>query len=376
MKPVKNSRSTKEERELKVLLALVDFYIRKGVPVGSNTLKEAGFDSVSSATIRNYFASLDNDGYLDQLHASGGRIPTAKAYRLYANEHLNNLFSKGIGKQLASIKRKDNLEIASFLQECADRLSDLTSSAVFLSAPRFDQDFVIDLKLVGLDTHRALCVMVTNFGVIRTEILHADLKLSSFSIRRLEHYFQARLKVQPTTEPLEEEEILLGQKWYNEVMVRYIVGYANFIDEELFRTGFSNLLEFPEFENVKDLSASLGLFENTHGMRLLLRDVMAHDRLKFWIGEDLTPFAKATPNCTVIAIPYHIHQKPVGAIGLLGPMRLPYKEVFGIMQEISRLISEELTKTVFKHQLTFRQPAEQILFLPKIDRLLISQEKK
>lgn len=84
MIPIK--KMSKEEREKTVLLGLVDHYIREGKPVGSNTLKDVGFQDLSSATLRNYFSILEDQGYLHQQHISGGRIPTAAAYRIYAQE--------------------------------------------------------------------------------------------------------------------------------------------------------------------------------------------------------------------------------------------------------------------------------------------------
>ncbi len=75
-------RFTKENKELKILLGLVELYIKTNTPIGSNSLKESGFDDMSSATIRNYFAELEKKGLLTQPHISGGRIPTSKAFKI------------------------------------------------------------------------------------------------------------------------------------------------------------------------------------------------------------------------------------------------------------------------------------------------------
>ena len=75
----------KGDREQAVLLGLIELYLQHGKPVGSQTLQENGFDSLSTATIRNYFGKMESEGYLKQQHTSGGRIPTQKAFRLYAD---------------------------------------------------------------------------------------------------------------------------------------------------------------------------------------------------------------------------------------------------------------------------------------------------
>src|SRR5580693_4132773 len=77
----------KNDREQAVLIGLVELYLKTGKPIGSSTLQDHGFESLSSATIRNYFSKMEAAGYLKQQHTSGGRIPTAKAFRLYADTY-------------------------------------------------------------------------------------------------------------------------------------------------------------------------------------------------------------------------------------------------------------------------------------------------
>lgn len=347
----------KQDRERKVLLGLVDYYIETGKPVGSNTLKDAGFDDLSSATIRNYFAHLEEEGYLSQQHSSGGRIPTEKAFRLYANEYLHSLIlNEEDDHKLHDLRNQETKNIAAFLQQGAELLSNLTHHAIFLSAPRFDHDVIISIKLVSIDIHRCLCVMVTDFGVIKTEILQTPLKLSAFAVKRIESYFQWRLTGLDQPENLEPEEEQLAHRFYNEIIVRYLVGYSTFIDEEIYRTGLSKLIAFPDFQDAATLANSLALFENAHSMRLILRECSKLHDLKFWIGEDLSNYSVGPQNCAVIAVPYCINQQPVGAIGLLCPMRTPYPRIFGLMRAFADSISEALTRNIYKYKISYRQP--------------------
>ncbi len=370
-------RSIKEARLYKVLLGLVEYYIKTGKAVGSHTLKDEGFHQLSSATLRNYFAQLEQEGFLHQLHASGGRIPTDKAYRFYAQEILaSGELPKAAGVKLASPEESQTREIARYLQEMAELLSRYTSTAVFLSAPRFDHDYIIDIKVVMLDPHRCLCVLITDFGIIQTAILHSDAKLSSFSAKRLEGYFLWRLSGRDKPANMEKHEEKLAQEFFNEVMVRYVVRYSNFADEDIYRTGFSKLLSYPEFDNVQTLATGLALFESIHGMRLLLRDCTSHNQLKFWIGEDLEPFTQAPAMAAVLAIPYYIHQTATGAIGLLGPTRIPYDKLFAALQRFSQDISDTLTQSVYKFKISVRQPAPAGFHLPDTEKLLLEQSSK
>lgn len=376
MKPLvatKPKRSAKDTRLHKVLIGLVECYIATSKPVGSNTLKDAGFPELSSATIRNYFAQLEEEGYLRQLHTSGGRVPTDKAYRFYADQLMQSSSYSGDSHDFPV---NDSREISKYLQTAAEWLSRTTNTAVFLSAPRFDNDFVADIKLVSLDNHRLLCIVVTDFGVIQTVTLHSETKLNAFLLKRLEGYFQWRLKGLEKPETLTEEEDALAQGFYSEVMVRYVVNYSYFTQEDIYRTGFSQLLHYSEFHDAATLASSLTLFENHHRMRLLLRECGSHGSLRCWIGEELAAPGEPSLHASVLAAPYFINQKPVGAIGLMGPTRMPYGKLFGVLQHFAAKIGEALTQTVYKFKLTFRQPEHHALYLPQKEQLLLESKLK
>lgn len=369
-------KMTKEERERKVLIGLIEHYIQTGKPVGSNTLKEAGFGELSSATIRNYFSKLEEEGFLTQQHASGGRVPTPHSFKFYAKEFYNESKLNSEDKErLRKIKQPEGREIANLLRESAQHLSDWTSCAVFLSAPRFDNDFLIDIKVVAIDVHRCLCILVTDFGLIQTELLYTDRKMSTFAAKRIENYFHWRLTGQNKPASLESEEEQLAQKFYNEVMVRFIAGYSNFSAEDIFTTGFSHLLIYPELREASTLTSTLGLFENAHSMRLLLRDCIKHNCLRYWIDDDLKLYTHSVPNCAVLLHPYNVGLAAVGAIGLLGPIRMPYRRLFAILRAFSDSISERLTKTVYKFKLSFRQ-ASPISYLEPEKSLLIGESRR
>lgn len=371
-----NKKTGKELRQERVLYALVEQYIQTGKAIGSHTLQESDFADLSSATIRNYFASLENQGYLNQQHSSGGRLPTHLAYRFYAHQLLDSHFiSPEHHAILLQLSTFESREIAAYLQNAAEILSSLTKGAVFLSAPRFDHDFITSFKLVGLDQSRCLCVLITDFGVIQTELIYVNIKLNAFAVKRMEDYFQCRLTGIKKPENLEPEEEALANKIYNELMLRYLVGYSNFTDEEIYRTGFSKLISYPEFQDPSALSSSLALFENTHSMRLLLKECTALNSIKVWIGDELAHLTSATPECAVASIPYYINKQAVGAIGIMVPVRIAYKEIFALLHGISESISHSLTRNIYKFKIKYRQPNEPSLFLQKEEHRLLGQSR-
>lgn len=378
IKPKSNNikRNPKQDRERKVLIGLIEFYLKTGKPVGSNTLRDEGFEDLSSATIRNYFAQLEEDGYLIQQHSSGGRIPTAKSFKFYAKEFFeeNKIDEKGKAV-FDSYKQQDDREIVKLLREAAQDLSDLSSCAVFLSAPRFDNDFIADIKVVAIDHSRCLCILVTDFGMIQTEVLYTDRKMSTFAAKRIESYFEHRLTGQNKPLNLSEEEEALAHKFYNEVMVRYLVTYSTTKMDDLFTTGFSHLLTFPELQDLTTLTCALELYENTNGMKLLLKDCMKHGILRYWISDDLQPYTHHAEQCAVVAAPYFISSTPVGAVGLLGPLRMPYRKLFQQLRAFSDCISEALTKNVFKYKLDFKTVSPDVPYIENEKHLLIDQSR-
>jgi heat-inducible transcriptional repressor len=371
---VKKKKSKKSEREIQILLGLVDLYIATGKTVSSKSLQENGFDAISPATIRNYFVKLEKEGYLQQQHSSGGRAPTTKAYKLYAQHFIEEDLQQG-NDLLEPLKNYEGTQIALYLQKAAQLLSDITHTPVFLSSPRFDHDFINDLKVLRLDSQRLMCVMLTDFGLIHTEVLPCPKEISEDDIKDLQIYFNWRITAEEEYINLPPKLIEIGKELYNEVMIRYIVNYSNFTHNDIFSTSFSKLLAYPEFSDAYSLASGLSLFENEDSMRSLLKKCSKFEKITAWIGEDLEAYSDCTNNCCVIAIPYKINHKTVGSIALLGPNRLPYRELFSILRTFSQVISNTLTALTCKFKIAYREPTENTIKIAN-DPLLVSDKTK
>lgn len=359
----------KNDREQAVLLGLVELYLKSGKPIGSHTLQENGFESLSSATIRNYFAKMENLGFLKQQHTSGGRIPTEKAFRLYA-EHFSNqgVVEAEQEQALTETLNKENKEIATTLNRMAESLSEMTQCAVFISTPRFDQDFIQDIRLISLDPTKLLSAIITNFGLIHTETIYLDKPVDAFFLRTSEEYFRWRLNKGEKPFFNKEAENKMAQRIYNEIMVRHVVGYTNFHNEDILRTGLSKLLAYPEFNDAAALASSLSLLEDEGQMRAILRECCKKNELSCWIGDELCPFVPAQSECAIVAIPYRINQTIAGAIALLGPMRVPYRNLFGLSRLFSDQLSRTLTDSLHKYKISFRNPQNQPVY-PQIEEI-------
>jgi heat-inducible transcriptional repressor len=160
----------------------------------------------------------------------------------------------------------------------------------------------------------------------------------------------------------------MAQRIYNEIMVRHVVGYTNFHNEDILRTGLSKLLAYPEFNDAAALAGSLSLLEDEHQMRIILRECCKKNELTCWIGDELCPFVPSQSECAIIAIPYRINQTIAGAVALLGPMRLPYRNLFGLTRLFSEHLNRILTESLHKYKISFRKPENQPIY-PQIEEI-------
>lgn len=352
-------RFTKEDKELKILLGLVELYIKTNSPIGSNSLKESGFDNMSSATIRNYFIELEKKGLLTQPHISGGRIPTPKAFKLYANHSLQNTkIDKQDDKLLQDQLKKECKQITEHLNSSLELLSSLTNLSVFQSSPRFDQDFVNNIKLLSLNKNKILCVIVTDFGLIKTEILYSKLDLDEKSLTLIEDFFLWRMNKKQKPNIENQNLYKQAQHLYNEIMVRYIVGYTNLSIEDIYKTGLSKLLSYPEFKDPMLLAEALSIFESKEQMHKILQSSIKNDTITYFIADDLEKFGLKIKNTALICMPYYISNIAVGAIGILCPLRVDYKKIFSILKVFSKYLSDNLTKNIYKFKITFRKTSD------------------
>ncbi len=355
-------RPSRREREHKILMEVIEYYIKTGKPVGSHTLQDETILDISSATIRNYFASLEEEGYLKQQHTSGGRIPQAKGYSLYAATILRELEQKpSLHPDFDFILRLfENLEpgdLISSIQAMTSEIARKLGVAALVSSPRFDQDTVSDIKYIYIDSRRFLSVVITEFGLIYPSVISLD-GITQVLLKKAERFSKMAL-FQEKNEDIfgDERELELLRLIYQEAMASYFTMYSNVVQEDIFRAGFSHLFSYPEFQEGSALKPVLSLFENSSMLRGLLREAARSSSIRCWIGNELEPYCIGESiDASLLIAPYYISGKAVGAIGLIGPMRLPYKELFCGLQEMSLNLSQVLTQTLVKHRITFQMP--------------------
>ncbi len=345
-------KEKRNKRAEEVLFSLIELYVKSGKPVASNTLKEEGLAHLSSATIRNYAAELEELGLLEQVHTSGGRIPTLEGLRLYA-EH--SLMSAKLDSQDAAFLFSNltfhTKELQRSLEVATEALSEIAEVAALVTSPRFDHDSIQEIRLFVLDSTRLLSVIITQFSVCYTNILHVPKRLSSFSAKRIEAFFASKLQPKMSmAEPLTEEETTIAMQLYQEVSLRFMVRYANFTTDEVEKAGLHRLLNYPEFHDPALLGTTLSLMENPNTVHDLIQQTIRSDDITYRIGH---PINKET---TILSIPYQVQGKKVGIIALYGPKRLPYAKLFGLLREFRKIFENQLDQVIRANNITLRTP--------------------
>ena len=169
-----------DERKMKILQAIIDDYILTGVPVGSRTISKKYDMGLSSATIRNEMSDLEELGYLDQPHVSAGRIPSAKAYRLY----VDSLMKTGQIRDdsLESISRHFTgrvSQIEDVIDHAASIISALTRYTAVVLPPKGKQPRMQTVQLVPVSRDAALVVIVTDTGIVRDSTIRIPAEMDS-----------------------------------------------------------------------------------------------------------------------------------------------------------------------------------------------------
>ena len=169
-----------DERKLRILQAIIDDYILTGVPVGSRTISKKYDMGLSSATIRNEMSDLEELGFLDQPHVSAGRVPSAKAYRLYVDTLLEagmipNTTEESVRSHFAG--RVHQME--DVIDHAAQVISSLTHYTAVVLSPKGSQPRIQTIQLVPVSSDTALVVIVTDQGMVRDSVIRIGGQMDS-----------------------------------------------------------------------------------------------------------------------------------------------------------------------------------------------------
>ena len=328
-----------DARHRDVLIALIREYIDTAEPVGSRVLARRHFPALSPATLRNVMADLEEAGYLAQPHASAGRVPTDKAYRLYVDS-----FPKPSTNPRVADARARGSGIDSYMERTSNHLSAVTKMTGLLLAPPLKRTTIARVELVPLEEHRALDVLVTDSGWVTARPLTLEPPLPADEVRKLGRELTRRFGGRTVTQIIEMEttpadpldELHTRARSITEQIVAMLRGRT------LYVSGAINMLDHPEFWDIETTRGLLRTFEQKERLADLMATLAEDEGMRVTIGEE-NPFAEMR-ECTLITSTYLYRDQVLGILGVVGPRRLPYPEVISVVTETARQVTDALTR--------------------------------
>ena len=333
-----------DDRKLRILQAIVEDYILSNTPVGSRTLSKTCGLGVSSATIRNEMADLTEMGYLIQPHVSAGRVPSAKAYRLY----VTRLRPRGMTEQeIESARRAFRSRIRdmeSVDSQGAAAISDLTHYTALVLTPRQSDLKVRSLHLIPLGGGRALLVIVTDSGVIRDTSIRVSSRLDASALYTIGQMLTQRMQGLTLRQM---REMLYGYAASSDADARVLSGIADLAAQVEKQTetdrvtvgGAHNILYYPEYADVMAARAFMDALEDTGSLMHLLRP--QENGICVRIGPETG--IDAFRDCSVITAPYRVGRGHTGTIAIAGPSRMPYARMMDMMGMFSQELTDALS---------------------------------
>lgn len=335
-----------KQRQLDVLNLVVKIYTATGTPVGSKTLMSAGIKA-SSATIRNDLALLEELGFLQKTHVSSGRIPSNKGYRYYVDNLLEpSEVSTQESEMIRSLLGKQFYVINDIVEESAKILSQLTQYTAFSLGPDLEEKILTGFRIVPLNEHQLMAVIVTNRGNVQSQIFTVPDNINSEDIERIVEIFNDRLVGQSMVtvyQKMRTEIPLILQRYFQSptsILELFEAILQKSFEDDVFVSGRINLLDFASvtdrqqfrslFSLMSDHEQLASLFTNTnHAYDILIGSEMHNELLS---------------NMSLILMRYKVTGHGTGTLALLGPNNMSYDKAIGLMDVFKDELTNQLTE--------------------------------
>ena len=327
------------ERKLKILHAIIQNYLETGEPVGSRTISKYTDLNLSSATIRNEMADLEEMGYIIQPHTSAGRIPSDKGYRLYVDMLMEEKEQELNEMQDQMLDKADKMD--QLLKQAAKVLATNTNYATMVSTPMNNSNKIKFIQLSMVDEEQVIAVIVLGGNVIKNKIINIDEPISNENLLKL------NMLLNTTLNGMSIEEINLGliarlkeQAGIHSQVVGYVldaVADAIHVDDDMqiYTSGATNIFKYPELSDNQSAQEIISAFEEKQQLSELVTQTLAQDEntgIQVYIGDE-TP-VQTMRDCSVVTATYELGDGMKGTIGIIGPKRMDYEHVLKSMKRL------------------------------------------
>ena len=339
-----------DERKTKILDAIIRNYLETGEPVGSRTISKYTDLNLSSATIRNEMADLEELGYILQPHTSAGRIPSDKGYPFYV-DHLMQEKNREVDdmKQFV-IEHTEKVE--QVLQQVAKILAVNTNYATMVTAPSYHRNKVKFIQLSNVDEDQILAVIVTEGKLVRNKIIPVSEPIDNETMLKLNILLNSNLN------GLALEEINLGtiaklkeqagihSDIISDVLDTVAETMGQDEDFRFYTSGTTNLFKYPELsDSTEKASELLSAFEEKQQLVSLVKENLLEEEstgIQVYIGNE-SPI-QTMKDCSVVTATYELGEGIRGTIGIVGPKRMDYEKVMDNLKVLKSSLDGILDK--------------------------------
>lgn len=340
-----------ETRRNKILATIIDAYIRSASPVGSSDIsKRFRLSGFSPATVRNVMAELEELGYLTQPHVSAGRIPTEKAYRYYVDTLMED--EQLIPEEREIVEREyllEHEEVEDIFEKTSQLLSMLTHYAGIILFPKVTLDTFSHLELISVEPNRVLVVLVTSSSLVKNAMVELRHKMSQEELQRISQFLNWKLKGLTLGEirdyllrkSLEEDEpsFLLLKEGLEIINASQLLEQTDRLRLE--GTGF--IVEQPEFKDPMRRRSILKALEEKKDLLEIMNDDLGKEGVKIHIGSENR--FESMRDCSFVVSSYKAKDKALGALGVLGPVRMFYPRAISVVRFVTDKLGQVLTRT-------------------------------
>ena len=333
------------QREKEILKKTIEDYISFGTPISSQSLHNNYFNQLSAATIRNSLAKLEQTGMLKSIHTSSGKVPTDNGYRYYVDSL--------IAENTSTIQEYDN--IAQKLSDASDNLEDLLQATAYMLGKisrlfsmviisKQQKNILNEIELLHLSSERIMLVLGLDSGFIRSIVLNLNITIDSSSLKFINEALKDRLLGLSLDEIQSSiKERLKESQYFDHEIVQILVQDPNkhfkISGEKLLYTSpFYQLLDYPEFHEINKLKTLMSYIHDK-SMEEYFNKYLLDGGNSIIIGKEIGD--SNFNNCSIISEPFE-NNNINGQMLVLGPKRIPYKNIKRILTNFTDIINDVL----------------------------------
>ncbi|SFX66235.1 heat-inducible transcription repressor HrcA [Thermoactinomyces sp. DSM 45891] len=337
------------ERQKRILWAICEDYIESAEPVGSRSVSKKDDVGFSAATIRNEMADLEEMGFLEQPHTSAGRIPSQQGYRFYVDHLLTpQIWGDEEIHAIHNLFQKDTTHIEQAIEHTSELLSQLTNYTSVVIGPKLQDHRLRHLQMIPLTEHSAVFIIVTDLGHVNQQRVLLPEGMSISVMERLVNLLNKRLQGISLSKLR-----LVVERDLTDELTRYVAEYGNMIflldqmlapqqENRIYTSGTTKMLDQPEFRDLHKMKSLLDLLDGKNQSIIQLLNSSPSSGVQVKIGNETS--IEGANHISLIIASFTLDSESIGAIGVLGPTRMEYAKVIGLMDIISKDISKRLTE--------------------------------